>query len=221
MYTLPRRGGNEKNFLGMGLQVPAHRDFRPGRLLSLFGFIRSDGRLVLPELTSNMQKALDSYSNFMTGRNWNRDSQILLETMAESFIDHLAEKGRTLSQVTPQIASDYLEYRAQLCSDFPRIENHCMCLIWFLEFLQENGFIDEDHDFDSIGRRWKENREEENVHFLYRRPGFYKGPRKFGLYFGTLEELAEKDRMAKAGASRKRRKKKPKLKIVKEDSEEN
>ena len=204
----------------MGLQVPAHCDFRPEGLLSLFGFIRSDGRLVLPELTSNMQKALDSYSNFMTGRSWNRDSQILLETLADSFIDHLAEKGRTLSQVTPQIASDYLEYRAQLCSGFPRIESHRMCLVGFLEFLQENGFIDEDHDFHSIGRRWKENREEENVHFLYSKPGFYKGPRTFGLYFGTLEELVEKDRKGEAEASRKRRKKKPGLKIVKEDSEE-
>ena len=43
-----------------------------------------------------------------------------------------------------------------------------------------------------------EENDEDNVVYLKRKPGFYKkGPGQFGLYLGTLEEIAEEAEKAK------------------------
>ena len=42
------------------------------------------------------------------------------------------------------------------------------------------------------------DKDEDNVVYLHRKPGFYKkGPMRFELYFGTLEEIEEKIEEAK------------------------
>ena len=48
------------------------------------------------------------------------------------------------------------------------------------------------------GGRMPEDKDKNNVVYLHRKPGFYKkGPLKFGLYLGTLEEIEEKAEEAK------------------------
>lgn len=174
----------------------------------------------MSDSTREMNEALQMFSFWMAVRNWNYETRIFCESIAETFVDYLCSRNLALSQITPRIVSDYLEERAKMCAR-PLISNHCSLLVFFLESLQRKGIINEEFAMDEIRNRLEKPPGDDNVTCLHGKPGFYKkGPLQFGLYFGTLDEMEEKAGKAKEERDESRKKaRKGRLKAVKDEEE--